>query len=509
MNYTETLPREIWKYHILYNLNVSDLLNLYIVNNETRNLLESSETLEILIQKWIPFNKVEIYTFADFLDEYDRYNNTNKCFSYYDVEECVINFIRSGGTDDAIRIILNKYDIKLKYTTIIWHSLESNNFYVADYICTYLRLRGETEEWRASIKSFVVRINDIEVIKWYCTTPTLNTTTFQIVSLLEQPISKDSFQWICQYMENNDQDWVDKYKFLVPYIVSHLLLTKGDTHLMFLKYPDRSSLGEVFAEIASADELELVDFKKLNDLSNENLDVLLWYVIGKGNLFSVKLLVNKYHVPIFITADQMLASKNDALFEYLLKKHIYQLSAKNIEDIVINATYWRYNNAIIILLDNVIFDPVIIKPIASYVVDNLDLLNAVIKNIAKEDYPTQFNDLIFYLFEQACMRRSVKALELIMTAVNISNDIVNKIAIKIVGYHNLKVLNWLLDNATLDIYGLMEKALSVSEKRVQALLLEKYPNNLQLQKMTEPFVKRYLSSLSNRVYEFYSEYFNK
>jgi hypothetical protein len=526
------LPKDVLLYNIITsNSDIEEVVNLYKVNKDFRTMLDDPYTLRLLEKNWLHNRKInaEIYTFADFFDEYHRYYGTELCMTKYPKKECLNNVVKHGNLDDIKKYknYLGEYfastDVQdeTQLQKLFQDSLENHNFEVAEYILrNKLKVSHEFDDlmkkiqtetlWVSYVADIASRTNDIEIIKWLDVPRSyVGTGRTEVSALLARPyISNYCFQWIVDYMGHKDKNWIDNYiqksrpnvggifdfwwnPNIIPYLVAYFLLLddKRKAEILIDKYED--NLGYIFFTVATISDKNIL--KKVFSEKNINLAAdeykIFRYAISKGNMSAVQWLIEEKNISVkALNFKYLFSSRNEEMFEYLLSQILKNtIDDDDIKSIIEEALLWDNKAAIIILLNDVQFNPELLIVFASDIIADVELLHEIIDVSYRNGETNGFSALINSLLKQAANDRYLRALNYLIHTVDISSDVINATILEIIKYSNVKTLNWLLDNGFGDIYEIMRTAIPYDKGSVVQFLLEKYPHDEELRKILSSF----------------------
>jgi hypothetical protein len=172
-------------------------------------LLNSRETLDYLIKKYIPHRKSKsvIYNFPDFVDVYDRYYGNENCTKKNQDIICFMNACRHGTVADIIRYSKTYDGFNENIEPGFLAALEDYNFAVADYIYA-----NHYNPWLIELaRATIVRDPTIEKIKWFAKYDKTDTLAHLLVL---GTLTFDSVLWLINFLNDKDTRWFDIQKNL-------------------------------------------------------------------------------------------------------------------------------------------------------------------------------------------------------------------------------------------------------------------------------------------------------
>jgi hypothetical protein len=483
MNQIPELVSDVWQ-EIIYNSDVESLIKLYSTNQNIKNMLNTAETLDYLIKTHMPNRKIksEIYNFPDFVDAYDRYYGNEKCLKKNDAIVCFINACRHGTVADIIRYSKAYKNFNEDAMTGFFAALEKLNFPVVDYIYSNYYDPEIVPAARVVIKSDP----NIENVKWLAE----HDTTEEIANLLVVGIMPfNCVVWIINYLNKKNSNWVNINKSAWPDYIDYVVTNYLNNGLIdeadeLIQTNERGYFGVALSHVATDNSAQLEDFflgSYKQFLRHPYNIKLLNYSIEKGNFSAVKWLTEKMNVPvIFDSIISSMYSKNDQIFEYIFKKLLPTFDQALLGAVIGWLMVFDYFEGLSIILKTISVDPSLLIDHIPIITDNLELVDLILTNAANTP---EYEETLNSIFHAMIQIGYIQGLEHLLEYYRINENILNKAAIEVAHYGNVKILNWLLNNGATNVTQIMQEAINSKAENVVEFLLNKFPGNIDLYDM--------------------------
>jgi hypothetical protein len=483
MNQIPELVSDVWQ-EIIYNSDVNTLIELYSTNQNMKRLLNSPEILDYLIKTHMPNRKIKsgIYNFPDFVDAYDRYYGNEKCLKKNNAIICFINACRHGTVADIIRYSKVYKSFNEDAITGFFVALEKSNFPVVDYIYSNYYDPQMVPAARVVIKSDP----NIENVKWLAEHDTIE----EIASLLVLgTMPFDCVLWIINYLNKKNSNWFnigktqwfDYIDYVVAEYLNNGLIDKANN---LMQTNQRGSFGVALSHVAADNSAQLEDFfvgsykKFLNFPYKMNL---LDYSIGKGNFSAVKWLIEKRDTPIlFESLMAAIYSKNDQIFEYIFKKLLYNVNDAVLQAVIGDLVAYGYFEGLGIILKTRSVNPLFLINYIPPITNNLELVDLIIENAVNTP---EYEKTLNIIFNDMTEKGDIQGLDHLLEYYYVNQNMLNKAAVEVAHYGNVKMVNWLLNNGATNLTQIMQEAINSKAENVVEYLLNRFPGDIDLYNM--------------------------